>query len=204
MKLNLNDIFYSVQGEGKYIGIPTLFFRFNKCNLNCDYCDTSFEKLVIEDVRTMAALVKNFFENYPIRHICFTGGEPLLFKEQINLILRIIYEKLNYNIFDIKIETSGLIKFPYIYPYRRRLIYTITPKFKYIDNYTPDNFRINCNEIIFKFMMELDEYEFSKQLDQILSFFTTNCFVHITNSIATFFNFFCCKLTCNVTSKSFT
>lgn len=122
----------------------------------------------------MTALVKNFFENYPIRHICFTGGEPLLFKEQINLILRIIYEKLHYKEFDIKIETSGLINFPYIYPYNRRLIYTITPKFKYINDYSPDNFNISCNDIIFKFMMELDEHKFSEQLDQLILFLTNN------------------------------
>ena len=172
IRLHLNDIFYSMQGEGKYIGIPTLFFRFNQCNISCDYCDTKFEECKIDNVVSMMLIVKNFIENYPIKHICFTGGEPLLFFEEICLILEIIYTKLNFIEFDIKVETNGLLKLPPGLPFGNKVIYTITPKLNFIDDYEKyiAFIKMNNNEINFKFMIEPDTHFFRSELNLILLF----------------------------------
>lgn len=161
-----------MQGEGKYIGIPTLFFRFNRCNISCDYCDTKFEECKIDNVVSMISIVKNFIENYPIKHICFTGGEPLLFIDEIEYILYTINTILQFSDFSIKIETNGLLKLPATLPFGNKVIYTITPKLNFIDDYEKyiAFIKMNNNEINFKFMIEPDTHFFRSELDLILLF----------------------------------
>jgi organic radical activating enzyme len=72
--MKINEIFYSLQGEGHYTGTPAVFIRFAGCNLKCSFCDTdftSFTEMTEDDI------VKET-EQYPTRHIVITGGEPTL------------------------------------------------------------------------------------------------------------------------------
>ena len=73
----IQDIFYSFQGEGPYIGYPQIFIRFYGCNISCAYCDEpdkNKQKFSVEDVlERLAPLMKN-----PVHSISVTGGEPLL------------------------------------------------------------------------------------------------------------------------------
>lgn len=72
--MKINEIFYSLQGEGHYTGTPAVFVRFAGCNLKCSFCDTdftSFTEMTEDDI------VKET-EQYPTRHIVITGGEPTL------------------------------------------------------------------------------------------------------------------------------
>lgn len=72
--MRINEIFYSIQGEGYHAGIPAVFVRFAGCNLRCDFCDTNHQpyKEYSEDdiVRQIASYNANF--------VVFTGGEPTL------------------------------------------------------------------------------------------------------------------------------
>lgn len=70
----INEIFYSLQGEGINAGRAAIFIRFAKCNLRCSYCDTDFE----EGVEMSIAEVERAIEAYPSRFIVWTGGEPTL------------------------------------------------------------------------------------------------------------------------------
>jgi 7-carboxy-7-deazaguanine synthase len=90
------ETFYSIQGEGLKIGVPSVFIRFPGCNLRCPWCDTKYSweekpKLNFEDI--------NIISN----EIVFTGGEPLLNQD---LILSFIskHPDLNYTI-----ETNGTL-----------------------------------------------------------------------------------------------
>lgn len=73
----ISEIFTSIQGEGPYVGIPTLFVRFYGCNLDCSYCDT--DPAGYEDY-TAARFIKKIAgikrDSYSM--ISLTGGEPLL------------------------------------------------------------------------------------------------------------------------------
>lgn len=75
----VNDIFYSLQGEGHNTGRAAVFVRFNGCNLKCPFCDTdfsSFENLTAEEItRRMTHLVP---ESAARPMVVLTGGEPTL------------------------------------------------------------------------------------------------------------------------------
>ena len=72
--MKINEIFYSLQGEGHYTGTPAVFVRFAGCNLRCWFCDTEFEtgEEMSEDEVVEAVL------RYPTPYVVLTGGEPTL------------------------------------------------------------------------------------------------------------------------------
>ena len=70
----INEIFYSLQGEGYYTGTPAIFIRFSGCNLKCSFCDTQHEDgKLMSDKEIIAEVTK-----YPAPTVILTGGEPSL------------------------------------------------------------------------------------------------------------------------------
>ncbi len=76
MSYKVNEIFYSVQGEGARAGSADVFIRFGGCNLTCSYCDTDFESYFEMTAEEIAAQVAGFMPEP--RNVILTGGEPLL------------------------------------------------------------------------------------------------------------------------------
>lgn len=78
--LLVNEIFYSIQGEGQRVGLPTVFIRLAKCNLACKFCDTEFETYQKMTLETVLTKVLNLTGHHPkgSLHVDLTGGEPLL------------------------------------------------------------------------------------------------------------------------------
>lgn len=74
MTMKVNEIFYSLQGEGYYSGTPAVFIRLSGCNLRCPFCDTQHESGVAMTEDEIACEVVK----YPARHVVVTGGEPAL------------------------------------------------------------------------------------------------------------------------------
>ncbi len=98
----VNEIFSSLQGEGRYTGYPTTFIRLAGCKFNCKYCDTQYaksggKKYTINRLMSDVNRLRN-------QHICITGGEPLLQTETLALV----YELLSFS-YIVSIETSGLV-----------------------------------------------------------------------------------------------
>jgi len=74
MNLNVNEIFYSLQGEGGRTGQASVFIRLAKCNLTCSFCDTDFER----GVKMTTDEVLREIKQYGCKWIIWTGGEPTL------------------------------------------------------------------------------------------------------------------------------
>lgn len=74
MKLIVNEIFYSLQGEGGRMGKPSIFIRLSKCNLRCSFCDTEFDS---GNEMTLDEILNKITE-YGCKWIIWTGGEPTL------------------------------------------------------------------------------------------------------------------------------
>ncbi|MCX8069846.1 MAG: radical SAM protein [Thermodesulfovibrionales bacterium] len=102
--MKISEVFTSIQGESSYAGLPCHFVRLSGCNLRCSYCDNqyAYEDFFETSVEEILLSIKSKSSN--IRLVEITGGEPLLQKETLELITRLIdkgYKTL--------IETNGSI-----------------------------------------------------------------------------------------------
>ncbi len=100
--MKVKEMFRSLQGEGVLIGTPTVFVRTVGCNLDCDWCDTEYAKEGGEEMSVEQILKK--VEELGTRFVCLTGGEPLLQKDAIKLV-----NKLVERCYHVTIETNGSI-----------------------------------------------------------------------------------------------
>lgn len=99
----INEIFYSLQGEGHHTGYPSVFIRFSGCNLKCPFCDTRHEEGIFMDDDAIVRAVNL----YNAEWIVITGGEPTLSIDAdfIHLLKRATGKK-------IAIETNGTCPLP--------------------------------------------------------------------------------------------
>jgi 7-carboxy-7-deazaguanine synthase len=96
----ITEIFYSLQGETRTVGLPTVFVRLTGCPLRCGYCDTEYafyggEKMEIADIVEQVA-------SYQPRYVCVTGGEPLAQPNCLPLLSAICDLGV-----EVSLETSG-------------------------------------------------------------------------------------------------
>lgn len=93
----INDIFYSLQGEGHNTGRAAVFVRFAGCNLRCSFCDTEFDTYrEMSDEEILAAI-----SGYPARFVVLTGGEPTLQVDEAFVDL------LHQQGFEVAMESNG-------------------------------------------------------------------------------------------------
>ena len=78
----VSEIFESIQGEGNFAGVYSLFIRFHFCNLTCNWCDTKYTWLEKSGTFQIysAEELKNIIKGCKPYHIIFTGGEPALYR----------------------------------------------------------------------------------------------------------------------------
>ncbi len=102
MSYRINEIFYSLQGEGYFTGTPAVFLRMSGCNLKCSFCDTAHE-----DYTEMSPVqIAEALRTYPARHVVITGGEPSLQLDQM------LVDLLHDEGWFIQIETNGTNQLP--------------------------------------------------------------------------------------------
>jgi len=100
--ISINEIFYSIQGEAKNTGKPTIFIRTAGCPFRCSYCDTEYA--FSEGKKTSIDNIISKIKIYNTKYITVTGGEPLAQKNIVNLLNALIEKS-----YKVSIETSGLI-----------------------------------------------------------------------------------------------
>lgn len=120
MKYKINEIFYSLQCEGYWAGVPAIFIRFAGCNLNCGFCDTNHQYNFSENKQGIYERIKVF----PCKRLILTGGEPML---QVTQGFIDFFKNKDYL---IHIETNGTIKIPYIVDWL-----TVSPKENWVQRH---------------------------------------------------------------------
>lgn len=101
-RLRITEIFYSLQGEARSVGWPTVFIRLTGCPLRCSYCDTTYafqggEWLSLDEILKQVA-------SYDCLHVCVTGGEPLAQKACAELLTKLCDAG-----YAVSLETSGAL-----------------------------------------------------------------------------------------------
>ncbi|MCB5267299.1 MAG: radical SAM protein [Candidatus Cloacimonetes bacterium] len=108
-KLEICEVFYSLQGESSYQGMPCIFIRLSGCNLRCSWCDTQYsyhggKSMSIDSILEEVA-------KYPCKLVELTGGEPLWQDESIILMQRLL--DLEYTVL---LETNGSLDLSEVAP----------------------------------------------------------------------------------------
>ncbi|NBS17057.1 MAG: 7-carboxy-7-deazaguanine synthase QueE [Gammaproteobacteria bacterium] len=98
--LRITEIFHSLQGESRTVGLPTVFVRLTGCPLRCRWCDTAYafkggERMTLEEILDKVA-------SYNTPRVCVTGGEPLAQSDCLILLKRLIERG-----YEVSLETSG-------------------------------------------------------------------------------------------------
>lgn len=100
MEYKINEIFYSIQGEGMYTGFPAIFIRFSGCNLKCAFCDTQHQDFKILSINQILEKIREVSAINTYR-VILTGGEPTL--QDYTPLIKELYNRY----FRIHIESNG-------------------------------------------------------------------------------------------------
>ena len=156
--VSINEIFYSIQGEAKNSGKPTIFIRTAGCPFDCSYCDTDYA--FTEGKQTKISKIISSVKKYDTKYITVTGGEPLVQKNIYTLL-----DELLKNSYNVSIETSGLIGIDNI-PKEIEIVMDVkTPSSKENDKNILKNLKIIDNKDVIKFVIgSKEDYEWSKNI----------------------------------------
>ena len=105
--MKIAEIFYSLQGEGSLIGVPSVFVRTSGCNLRCSWCDTPYTSWQPEGKEQSLDDILSQVAAYPAQYVVVTGGEPMIAPEIVALTGRLRERGLH-----ITVETAGTVFAP--------------------------------------------------------------------------------------------
>jgi 7-carboxy-7-deazaguanine synthase len=103
-RVKIAEIFYSVQGEGSLVGVPSVFIRTSGCNLRCSWCDTPYTSWQPEGEMMDVPGIMKVAQSFGARHAVVTGGEPMI-APAIGELTHALREAG----FHITIETAGTV-----------------------------------------------------------------------------------------------
>ena len=102
--MKIAELFYSIQGEGSLVGVPSVFIRTSGCNLRCGWCDTPYTSWQPEGEDLTLDQILDTVKTHNARHVVVTGGEPMIAPDMVALTARLRGLGLH-----ITIETAGTV-----------------------------------------------------------------------------------------------
>ena len=156
--LKITEIFYSLQGEARDAGWPTVFIRLTGCPLRCQYCDTEYAFTGGESM-TLATIMQKV-ASYQPRYVCVTGGEPLAQKPCRDLLAQLCDEG-----YEVSLETSGAMDISDIDSRVTRVMDLKTPGSGENDRNRLDNIDLITPHDQIKFVIcSRDDYDWAKDM----------------------------------------
>ena len=158
LTVSINEIFYSIQGEAKNSGKPTIFIRTARCPFRCSYFDTEYA--FTEGNKFKISNIISKIKSYKTNYVTVTGGEPLAQKNTIILLSALLN-----NSYNVSIETSGLLDISDI-PNDIEIVMDIkTPSSNEDSKNIKNNLSIIKKTDIIKFVVgNREDYEWSKDI----------------------------------------
>jgi 7-carboxy-7-deazaguanine synthase len=151
--MRIAEIFYSVQGEGSLVGVPSVFVRTSGCNLRCSWCDTPYTSWKPEgDEWSLDEIVARASGFTIARHVVLTGGEPMIAPGIVELSQRLRERGMH-----ITIETAGTVFAPVACD-----LMSVSPK---LSNSTPEGVfraqheRLRSQPDVLMRLMSLSDYQ---------------------------------------------
>ncbi len=105
--MRISEIFYSIQGEGSLLGMPSVFVRTSGCNLRCQWCDTPYTSWNPEGQDLSVEQIASGVAQFKASHVVITGGEPMIAPQIVPLT-----EQMHEARMHITIETAGTVYQP--------------------------------------------------------------------------------------------
>lgn len=155
--IRITEIFYSLQGETRTVGLPTVFIRLTGCPLRCGYCDTEYafsggERMAITQIIDKTA-------SFHPRYVTVTGGEPLAQKNCLSLLTQLCDQG-----YQVSLETSGAMD---IADVDQRVVIVMdlkTPASGELKKNRYENIELLSDKDQIKFVIcDREDYEWSKQ-----------------------------------------
>lgn len=120
--MKISEIFVSINGESLYAGLRTVFIRTFGCNIRCSFCDSLYAVEGTDYVDMSIDDILDKVDQYQCRRVTFTGGEPLIQKDALQLVQRLVNKG-----YTVEIETNGAVD---IEPYNKMDNVVITMDWK--------------------------------------------------------------------------
>jgi len=154
--LRISEMFYSIQGEARFAGVPTVFIRLTGCPLRCRCCDTTYaftggEHLLLQDIMARVS-------NYGCQYVTVTGGEPLAQKNCLPLLSQLCDAG-----YCVSLETSGALDISAVDSRVLRVMDLKTPASGESDRNLYDNIqRLGCRDQLKFVICDRQDYEWAK------------------------------------------
>jgi len=156
LQLDICEIFYSLQGESTFTGLPCVFIRLSGCNLNCSWCDTHYAR----DESCFMTFDQIFkkLRSYPCRLVEITGGEPLLQDNTPSLISMLIKKG-----YQVLVETNGSKSIKNLPPECIKIMDIKCPSSNESDSFLSENIPVLTKQDEVKFVIgSKEDYIFAK------------------------------------------
>ena len=171
-QLRITEIFYSLQGEARTVGKPTVFVRLTGCPLRCQYCDTEYA-FSGGALRSVDEIVEEV-ASYKPRYITVTGGEPLAQPNCLSLLSRLCDLKV-----EVSLETSGALDVEAVDERVNIVLDIKTPGSGEVDRNDYDNIKrlkpsdqikfVICNRQDYEWTrFKIDELNLADRFDEVL------------------------------------